>query len=179
MAALKSFEVTRRHLGALNRLPPQAQAIDVRRIVGSVDGVKAQTLRADFLPRAGRTRAPRYRSVLAAMCQERPLPAIEVYGLGGEYYVLDGHHRVAAARALGGIYLDAVVHEFPVPGGGAGAGADRAGADLPPAPPAAGGGRRYLTRGLERLRAWWRPEPRACPDWLGQVCPTTAQATRR
>ncbi len=45
-----------------------------------------------------------------------PLPAIEVYGLDGVYYVFDGHHRVAAARALGQLYLDALVHEFLPPG---------------------------------------------------------------
>lgn len=160
MKALKSFEATRRHVGALNRLPPRAATIDVYRIVGSVDGVKAQMLGADFLPRAGRTRAPRYRSVLTAMRQERPLPAIEVYGLGGDYYVLDGHHRVAAARTLGCVYIDAVVHEFPMPSACMGDSADHACVGLPPALPSAGGGPRYLAHAVDRLRSWWRPEQR-------------------
>src|ERR687886_2350641 len=43
------------------------------------------------------------------------LPPIEVYALGEEYYVVDGHHRVAAARALGYLYLDALVHECVLP----------------------------------------------------------------
>src|SRR5207302_8436937 len=59
--------------------------------------------------------APRYRSVLTAMCTDVSLPAIEVYALREEYYVLDGHHRVAAARAVGYLYLDALVHEFVLP----------------------------------------------------------------
>ncbi len=167
MKALKSFEAARRHVGALNRLPPRATTIDMHRIVGSVDGVKAQMLGADFLPRAGRTRAPRYRSVLAAMRQERPLPAIEVYGLGGDYYVLDGHHRVAAARTLGCIYLDAVVHEFPLPRACAGDCADHACVGLSAAPTLTGGGSRSLAHAVNRLRSWLRPEQRkeqyACP----------------
>ena len=40
-----------------------------------------------------------------------PLPAIEVYKLGDCYYVLDGHHRVAAARAASQISIDAEVIE--------------------------------------------------------------------
>ena len=38
-------------------------------------------------------------SVLVVMREGEPLPPIEVWAWHGEYYVLDGHHRVAAARA--------------------------------------------------------------------------------
>jgi len=40
------------------------------------------------------------------------LPAIDLYKLGTSYYVLDGHHRVAAARLIGQVELDARVVEF-------------------------------------------------------------------
>ena len=43
--------------------------------------------------------------VLVAMREGEPLPPIEVWAWHGEYYVLDGHHRVAAARALGSDYI--------------------------------------------------------------------------
>jgi hypothetical protein len=116
MQRLAVFEEARRRTGALNRLPPRVVPIEVERVVGSADRAKASALRADFLPRRHGARAPRYRMVLAAMRAGTPLPAIEVYGLAGAYYVVDGHHRVAAARALGQLYLDALVHEFPLPG---------------------------------------------------------------
>jgi hypothetical protein len=45
------------------------------------------------------------------MRQGEPLPPIEVWAWRGEYYVLDGHHRVAAARALGSDYISAHVIE--------------------------------------------------------------------
>jgi ParB-like chromosome segregation protein Spo0J len=45
------------------------------------------------------------------MRQGEPLPPIEVWAWRGEYYVLDGHHRVAAARALGSDYISAQVTE--------------------------------------------------------------------
>jgi hypothetical protein len=31
----------------------------------------------------------------------RGMDPVELYRCGGEYYVLDGHHRIAVARALG------------------------------------------------------------------------------
>jgi hypothetical protein len=46
------------------------------------------------------------------MLHDIPLPAIEVYQLGNEYYVLDGNHRVAAARSVGQLEIDAVVTAF-------------------------------------------------------------------
>ena len=115
MTRLKSFETARRSAGAWNRRPGRVVPIEVRRVVGSVDEVKRAALTPRFLPRREGTQAPRYRSVLAAMQAGLALPAIEVYALGEEYYVVDGHHRVAAARTLGQLYLDALVQEFLLP----------------------------------------------------------------
>jgi hypothetical protein len=48
----------------------------------------------NFRPVSDRARA-RLGSVLVAMREDEPLPPIEVWAWHGEYYVLDGHHRVA------------------------------------------------------------------------------------
>lgn len=117
---VERFDEAQRCLGALARLPPRPETIAVERVVGSVDAAKAASLRPNFLPRRLGAQSPRYREVEEAMYTGIPLPAIEVYGLDGAYYVLDGHHRVAAARALGQLYLDALVHEFLLPGARAG-----------------------------------------------------------
>jgi hypothetical protein len=85
------------------------QLIPVSSIVGSVDGASSLFDRS-FRPVSDRARA-RLGSVLVAMRQGEPLPPIEVYAWRGQYYVLDGHHRVAAARALGSDVLDAHVIE--------------------------------------------------------------------
>jgi hypothetical protein len=73
--------------------------IPLERIVGSVDGV-AHRFDRDFRPTDTRVRA-RLEGILTAMRLGRTLPPIEVYRLHDDYYVYDGHHRVAAARALG------------------------------------------------------------------------------
>jgi hypothetical protein len=85
------------------------QLIPVSSIVGSVDGASPLFDRS-FRPVSERARA-RLGSVLVAMRQGEPLPPIEVYTWRDEYYVLDGHHRVAAARALGTDFIDAHVIE--------------------------------------------------------------------
>ena len=85
------------------------QFIPVASIVGSVDGA-SQLFDRNFRPVSDRARA-RLGSVLVAMRQGDSLPPIEVWAWRGEYYVLDGHHRVAAARALGSDYISAHVLE--------------------------------------------------------------------
>jgi hypothetical protein len=85
------------------------QLILVASIVGSVDGA-SQLFDRDFRPVSDRARA-RLGNVLVAMRQGEPLPPIEVWAWRGEHYVLDGHHRVAAARALGSDYISAHVIE--------------------------------------------------------------------
>ncbi len=86
------------------------QFIPVASIVGSVDGA-SQLFDRNFRPVSDRARA-RLGSVLVAMRRGEPLPPIEVWAWHGKYYVLDGHHRVAAARALGSDYISAHVIEL-------------------------------------------------------------------
>lgn len=85
------------------------QLIPIASIVGSVDGA-SQLFDRSFRPVSERARA-RLGSVLVAMRQGEPLPPIEVYAWRGEYYVLDGHHRVAAACAVGSAFISAHVIE--------------------------------------------------------------------
>ncbi|MGH2368335.1 MAG: ParB N-terminal domain-containing protein, partial [Chloroflexota bacterium] len=47
-----------------------------------------------------------------AMASGQALPPLQLYKLGYDYYILDGHHRVAAARTLGIRELEAEVTEF-------------------------------------------------------------------
>jgi CRP-like cAMP-binding protein len=96
-------------------------SIPVDAIVGSVG--RWQALRSDFLYRTGQAMTQRFYRVGEAMRAGKVLPPIEVYRLKfrsdgegtsprSEYYVLDGHHRVAMARKLGQDFLDAHVVEY-------------------------------------------------------------------
>jgi hypothetical protein len=100
--------------------------VPIEKIVGSVG--RWQNLRSDFFYRKGDV-TERFVRIGKAMMQHIDLPPIEVYklkrkaGASGEehaakseYYVVDGHHRVAMARELGQDFLDASVKEFEVRG---------------------------------------------------------------
>ncbi|MBV9543163.1 MAG: ParB N-terminal domain-containing protein, partial [Chloroflexi bacterium] len=91
--------------------------VPVERIVGSVN--RWQVLRSDFFYRTGEQVTQRFRRVAAAMVEGKLLPPLELYKIKrgsapSEYYVLDGHHRVAVARRLGQDFFDAHVVEFRV-----------------------------------------------------------------
>jgi hypothetical protein len=86
------------------------RTVALDRIVGSVD--RASELRTNFLPYFAREGDSRYLQIREAMEGGESLPAIELYKLGREYYVLDGHHRVAAALSLGQAEIDASVTEY-------------------------------------------------------------------
>jgi hypothetical protein len=87
------------------------QEIPLREIVGATDGADGKFDR-DFLPTDERSRW-RFQAIVVALREGRALPPIEVYRLHGRYYVSDGHHRVAAARALGEQSIAAYVIEIP------------------------------------------------------------------
>lgn len=97
----------------INTLPVRAEAVPVARIVGSVS--KAHRLTPTFLPREQKMHSRRFQSVRQAIRRGVVMPPIEVYGLRREYFVIDGHNRVAAAIADGVHYLDANIYECLLP----------------------------------------------------------------
>lgn len=110
---LHSFTAAVQRSGPLWRLPSKRQTVEVARVVGSVD--RATELGADFRPSSSEWRRDdeqRFQRVLAAMERGNSLPAVELYQLGYGYYIMDGHHRIAAARQLGQLDIDANVVEF-------------------------------------------------------------------
>jgi hypothetical protein len=97
--------------------------VPTARVVGSVS--RWQHLRGDFLDRTNPRITERHLRVAQAMREGTPLPPLELYkirlpqpdtatGPASEYYVVDGHHRVAMARRLGQDYLDCHVVEYKV-----------------------------------------------------------------
>jgi len=84
------------------------QTIPVDTIIGTVDSRRDFDRR--FRPTSGRAR---YRWERLALAQRRGelIPPIEVYRVGDQHFVSDGHHRVSIAAATGQREIDAYVTE--------------------------------------------------------------------
>ena len=89
----------------LTMLPPRVETVPTQMIMGSVN--RYDQLDRRFLP-TGKV-GFRFRAICKAMAAGVIFPPIELYRLHGACYVIDGHHRVGAARVVGQMYLDAVV----------------------------------------------------------------------
>ncbi|HVD00897.1 MAG TPA: ParB/RepB/Spo0J family partition protein [Candidatus Dormibacteraeota bacterium] len=75
--------------------------IPLDRVVGSAAAIaKTGDFDPGFLPITRRLR-DRWTRIYRAMTEGDELPPIDVYKVGDSYYVIDGHHRVSVARALG------------------------------------------------------------------------------
>jgi hypothetical protein len=82
------------------------QTIPIGRIVGSVD--RAVDFDRLFRPRRRGDLKQRMKGLREAFA-DKPMPPISVYEASGLYFVSDGHHRVALARADGAEFIDAEV----------------------------------------------------------------------
>jgi hypothetical protein len=80
--------------------------IPIKQIVGSVD--RAVDFDRFFRPRHRGDLRHRLNSLREAFA-DRPMPPITVYEASGLYFVSDGHHRVALARADKAEFIDADV----------------------------------------------------------------------
>lgn len=93
-------------------------AITVDEIIGTaVDGPSQRGL--DFLPLPAlksRNWETRWQRIRAAQRQLTILPPIDVLQTAEGYWVVDGHNRVASARAGGQVAIDAVVRSVRLPG---------------------------------------------------------------
>jgi len=99
-----SFEEERSKYPILYHRELGVHPVEVDRIVGTVG--RTADMKADFQFRGIFSRE-RSRRVSRLMERGELNEAISVYELDGKYFVLDGHHRVGAAKKLGQEYLDA------------------------------------------------------------------------
>src|SRR5579883_792246 len=107
-----SFEVEMTRRRAYARCDRGLQTVEVRRIVGSVG--RAAELDACFRYRRSRgnpamdVRTRRVHDLFAA----GRVPPLELYQIGDDLFVVDGHHRVRVARERGQEFLEAHVVEY-------------------------------------------------------------------
>jgi len=98
---LRSIEPMLRAAGTEGRSFGGVHEIPVDRIAGSVaPDLKSGDFDPSFLPLNRRMRE-RWTRIYQAMVEGDELPPIDVYKVDDLYYVIDGHHRVSVARALG------------------------------------------------------------------------------
>lgn len=86
--------------------------IEVDKVVGSVD--RYEDFDHRFLPKTPHT-LERWKRLRALQLEGVELPPIEVYQVGEAYFVKDGNHRVALAKATGQKFIDAYVIALEVP----------------------------------------------------------------
>ncbi|HYN64520.1 MAG TPA: hypothetical protein VES36_07945 [Candidatus Limnocylindrales bacterium] len=99
------------------RRPRGLQVVPLDRIVGTVRHPSQNT--AGFLPLPGlrgRNWEGRWQRIRRATDNLSILPAVELFKVGDNYYVNDGHNRIAAALQGGGVDIDADVTELMIPG---------------------------------------------------------------
>jgi hypothetical protein len=94
------------------------QSVAIDRIAGTaVEGAAQRG--GDFLPlrdrRSDDWRA-RWQQILRAHDKLALLPPVELVKFGDDYWVVDGHNRVAAALYNGQVEIDAIVQELRLPG---------------------------------------------------------------
>jgi hypothetical protein len=91
--------------------------VELDRIVGTMRHPSQNT--ADFLPLPelrGENWRARWQRLNRANDRLEVLPPVELFQVGDEYYVADGHNRVAAVRRAGALDIDAAVTQLLVPG---------------------------------------------------------------
>jgi hypothetical protein len=93
-------------LGMVSEKRLGLQSVRLDSIVGSVDRTRDFDRR--FRPTSGRVRERWQRLALATRRGEN-VPPIEVYRIGELHFIIDGHHRVSVAHALGLSVIDAYV----------------------------------------------------------------------
>jgi hypothetical protein len=112
MKRVKCFAEQAARVGPYRTLDAGPRVIEVARITGTVDKCSELDSRFRLLGRRrDRHEAHRRRSLERVDLAITDLPPIAVYLLSGEYYVIDGNRRVAAALRQKLEYMDAQVTE--------------------------------------------------------------------
>ncbi len=116
-AILSSLYDLHPHAAAAVRRMRGVEIVPVDRIVGTTRHPSQVT--ADFLPLPelrGQNWRARWLRIRKAVDALAVLPPVDLLKVGDEYFVTDGHNRVAAARRAGVVGIDADVTELLLPG---------------------------------------------------------------
>jgi hypothetical protein len=105
---LPSLDEVRKRLSLFEQHYIGIRPIEVAKILGTAE--RAPNFDKDFLPKSRETRERWQR--LEKMMRGGSLPPIAVYKVDDYYYVIDGHHRVAIAKAIKQEFIDAEVTEL-------------------------------------------------------------------
>jgi hypothetical protein len=100
---LLPFAEVQRRLGLTSQTYSGVRPIPIDRILGSLD--RTVDFDRDFRPRSDHLSA-RLRGLRDAY-PNGDYPPISMYEVGGAFFVVDGHHRVALSRELGTRFIDA------------------------------------------------------------------------
>ncbi|HEX2070675.1 MAG TPA: hypothetical protein VHF90_03385 [Thermoleophilaceae bacterium] len=106
--AILPFEEVVEALGRRGERRLGLESIPLDAIVGSVD--RGREFDRGFRPTSPRPRG-RFERIATAKRRGESMPPIRVYRIANAYFVEDGHHRVAVARAQGQPDIDAYVTE--------------------------------------------------------------------
>lgn len=74
--------------------------VPIDQIVGTAEPTKSRCFDRRFRPTSELPRA-RFERIATGIRAGRGMDPVDLYRCDGRYYVLDGHHRIAVARALG------------------------------------------------------------------------------
>jgi len=96
-------------LGTHSERPLGLQTISLASIVGTLDSRRDFDRR--FRPTSNRVRS-RWERLALAQRRGEAIPPIQVYRVGGQHFVEDGHHRVSIAMATHQKTIDAYVTEI-------------------------------------------------------------------
>ncbi len=106
---IKSFREKQKSEEAVDQRDLGIKGVSVEKIVGSVgrynDFDNKFRLKEDHEPY-------RLKRIKEAMRMMKPLPPVELFKIKDEYYVLDGNHRVAAAKEFDQTIMDAHIIEY-------------------------------------------------------------------
>mgnify|MGYP000918080526 CR=1 FL=1 len=94
----KDFHLDQQREGAFDARERGLRTVPLARIVGSVGRYQDFDERFRF---KGGAPSERLQRIQQAMRQGKVLPPVRLYQIKDEYYVLDGNHRIAAAKQLG------------------------------------------------------------------------------
>jgi hypothetical protein len=106
---LVPFQAIQQHLELAHMVDRGLQEVPLAAIVGSLN--RTRDFDRAFLPRDENLRERLRR--MRDRAESAGFPPVDLYQVGGAYFVVDGHHRIALAREAEAATIEARVWEFP------------------------------------------------------------------